>query len=52
MLKKMLNCNAKGKAKDNAKGSLKNAKGNFSGFELKEPGQKGKELPDWGLFSI
>jgi len=24
----------------------------FSGLELKEPGQKGKELPDWGLFSI
>ena len=47
-----LNFNAKGKAKDNSKASLKNAKGNFFEFVLQEPGLRGEELPDWGLFTI
>ena len=48
-----LNFNAKGKAKYNAKASLKNAKGNcFFEFELEESDQGGEELPDWGLFTI
>ena len=48
-----LNFNANGKAKDNAKASLKNAKGNFfADFVLGEPSQRGGELPDWGLLPI
>ena len=48
-----MNFNAKGKAKDNAKATLKNAKGNFFfEFVLKEPGLRDEELPDWGLFTI
>ena len=45
-----LNFNAKGKAKDNAKASLKNAKGYFFlEFVLQEPGLRGEELLDRGL---